>query len=224
MVLLLLLHQAMWGDADWIPGQCPGSNESTEKAVLGAWRWGIAGQLYPNQSFSGRFFQRMDGMRLIEKGDVQYLMGDYLAETTMAIMARQRAKETWNKLKFSYTNHWCILDWILWRCNDGEISWSRYQDPKVGFARDILFMIGKHAHVPWLDDWIDCFLQLFIWKKLCHVVLRLWRKKELRPCVVWYDCYHFQLGLIVFCLIHCKFMQTCLPGSLQCWWHESLGL
>jgi len=33
-------------------------------------------------------------MRLIEKGDVQYLMGDYLAETTMAIMARQRAKET----------------------------------------------------------------------------------------------------------------------------------
>ena len=83
MVLLLLVHQAMWGDADWIPGQCPGSNESTEKAVLD-----------PNQSFSGRFFQRMDGMRLIEKGDVQYLMGDYLAETTMAIMARQRAKET----------------------------------------------------------------------------------------------------------------------------------
>lgn len=62
-------YSAMWGDADWIPGQ------------------------------------------LIEKGDVQYLMGDYLAETTMAIMARQRAK-----------------------------------DSKAGFARDILFMIGKHAH------------------------------------------------------------------------------
>ncbi|CAK9021406.1 unnamed protein product [Durusdinium trenchii] len=60
---------AMWGDADWIPGQ------------------------------------------LIEKGDVHYLMGDYLAETTMAIMARQRAK-----------------------------------DPKAGFARDFLFVIGKHAH------------------------------------------------------------------------------
>jgi len=62
-------YSAMWGDADWIPGQ------------------------------------------LIEKGDVHYLMGDYLAETTMAIMARQRAK-----------------------------------DPKAGFARDILFMVGRHAH------------------------------------------------------------------------------
>ncbi|CAK9021473.1 unnamed protein product [Durusdinium trenchii] len=49
--------------------------------------------------------------QLIEKGDVHYLMGDYLAETTMAIMARQRAK-----------------------------------DPKAGFARDFLFVIGKHAH------------------------------------------------------------------------------
>lgn len=31
--------------------------------------------------------------QLIQKGQVNYLMGDYLAETTMAIMARQRAKD-----------------------------------------------------------------------------------------------------------------------------------
>ena len=215
----------MWGDADWIPGQCPGSNESTEKAVFAAWRWGIAGQLYPNQSFSGRFFQRMDGMRLIEKGDVQYLMGDYLAETTMAIMARQRAKETWNKLKFSYTYHWCILDWILWRCNDGENSWWRYQDPKAGFAR------GHPLH-----DWEACSCSLAGWlgwllsaafdrsEKTSSCSAEALKKKGIKAlsCGIW--LLSFQPRLTVFCLIHCKFMQICLPGSLQCRWHESLGL
>ena len=157
-----------------------------------------------------------------------------MSSTWWAIILQRRQWQSWrdNEPRRLETN-WSFLTQIIdasWIgfcegvCSDGEISWSRYQDPKVGFARDILFMIGKHAHVPWLDDWIDCFLQLFIWKKHCLVLLRLWRKRELRPWVVWYDCYHFQLGLIVFCLIHCKFMQICLPGSLQCRWHESLGL
>ena len=62
------------------------------------------------------------------------------------------------RCSISWGTTWQRQPWRSWRGNarkclvaSQKLNGSGFlvQDPKAGFARDILFMIGKHAHVPW---------------------------------------------------------------------------